>query len=58
MSEIIYSKKQINPLVEKYKINVEKNMVFQSLITMFKEQTNYQIWAIKSVFENVFYKNV
>ena len=53
MSEIIYSKKQINPLVEKYKINVEKNMVFQSLITMFKDQPNYQIWAIKSVFENV-----
>lgn len=53
MSEVIYSKKQINPLVEKYKINVEKNMIFQSLITMFKEQTNYQIWAIKAVFENV-----
>lgn len=53
MSEVIYSKKQINPLVDKYKINVEKNMIFQSLITMFKEQTNYQIWAIKSVFENV-----
>lgn len=53
MSEIIYSKKQINPLVEKYKINVEKNMVFQSLITMFRDQPNYQIWAIKTVFENV-----
>lgn len=53
MSEVNYSKKQINPLVEKYQINVEKNMVFQSLITMFKEQTNYQIWAIKSVFENI-----
>ena len=53
MSEVIYSKKQINPLVEKYQINVEKNMVFQSLITMFKDQTNYQIWAIKAVFENV-----
>lgn len=52
MSEVIYSKKQINPLVEKYKINVEKNMIFQSLITMFKEQTNYQIWAIKAVFES------
>ena len=49
MSEIIYSKKQINPLVEKYKINVEKNMVFQSLITMFRDQPNYQIWAIKTV---------
>lgn len=53
MLEVNYSKKQINPLVEKYQINVEKNMIFQSLITMFKEQTNYQIWAIKAVFENV-----
>lgn len=53
MSEVNYSKKQINPLIEKYKINTETNMVFKSIITMFEDQTNYQIWAIKSVFENV-----
>lgn len=53
MSEVNYSKKQINPLIEKYKINSETNMVFKSIITMFADQTNYQIWAIKSVFENV-----
>lgn len=53
MSEVNYSKKQIQPLVEKYRINVEKNMVFKSIITMFNEQTPYQVWAIKSVFDNV-----
>lgn len=53
MSEVNYSKKQINPLIEKYKIDSEKNMVFKAIISMFADQTNYQIWAIKSVFENV-----
>lgn len=48
-----YSKKQINPLVEKYSIDVESNMYFQSIITMFDNATNYQIWAIKLVFEGV-----
>lgn len=53
MSELKnYSKKQINPLIEKYRINPEKNMLFQSIISMFDNQTNYQVWALKSVFEN------
>lgn len=51
--EINYSKKQINPLVEKYHINAETNVVFQSLIVLFNEQPNYQVWAIKSVFEGI-----
>ena len=51
--EINYSKKQINPLVEKYHINVETNVVFQSLIVLFNEQPNYQVWAIKAVFEGI-----
>ena len=51
--EINYSKKQINPLISKYCINVEKNTVFQSLILMFNEQPNYQVWAIKAVFEGI-----
>ena len=51
MSEINYSKKQINPLVEKYQINVETNKLFNAIITMFNGQTNYQIWAIKLIFE-------
>ena len=52
MLDIIYSKKQINPLIEKYQIDVEKNVTFQSIIKMFQDATNYQIWAIKAVFEN------
>ena len=54
MTELNYSKRQINPLVKKYSIDVENNKYFQSIITMFEDQTPYQIWAIKGVFENVF----
>lgn len=50
MSEINYSKKQIQPLVEKFKINVETNAVFNRIISMFEGQANYQVWAIKAVF--------
>ena len=53
MSEINYSKKQINPLIEKYQINPETNKTFQSIITMFADQPNYHVWAIKCVFDNV-----
>ena len=52
MLDITYSKKQINPLIEKYQIDVEKNVTFQSIIKMFNDATNYQIWAIKAIFEN------
>ncbi len=45
-----YSKKQIQPLIEKFKINAETNAVFNRIIAMFNGQTNYQIWAIKAVF--------
>lgn len=50
MSEVIYSKKQIQPLVEKFSINVEKDETFNIIINMFPNQTNYQVWAIKAVF--------
>ena len=53
MAELIYSKKQITPLVEKYKIDVEKNSTFREIIEMFDGQTNYQIWAIKLIFNNI-----
>lgn len=53
MSEINYSKKQINPLISKYQINPETNEVFKNIIEMFDGQTNYQIWAIKCVFDNI-----
>lgn len=49
--EINYSKKQINPLIEKYGIDVENNVVFKTIISMFNGATNYQIWAIKAIFE-------
>lgn len=45
-----YSKKQINPLIEKFKIIPERNTKFKDIITMFDNQTNYQVWAIKAVF--------
>lgn len=53
MSEITYSKKQIAPLIAKYKINPESNVAFKEIIEMFNGQTNYQIWAIKLIFENI-----
>jgi hypothetical protein len=50
MSEVVYSKKQIEPLIKKYGINAETNTVFQSIIKMFEGTPNYQIWALKAVF--------
>ena len=50
---LVFSKKQITPLIEKYQIDVENSEVFQRIITMFNDQTPYQIWAIKAVFEGV-----
>ena len=52
MSEVVFSKKQITPLLEKYKITPD-NEVFKSIIRMFNDQTNYQIWAIKLVFSGI-----
>ena len=48
--ELIYSKKQINPIITKYKIDVEKNTNFKEIILMFPNQTNYQVWGLKCVF--------
>lgn len=45
-----YSKKQINPLIEKYHIKPTSNEKFKTIIKMFDNQTNYQIWGIKVVF--------
>lgn len=50
---LVFSKKQITPLIEKYQIDVENSEVFKRIITMFNDQTPYQIWAIKSVFEGI-----
>jgi hypothetical protein len=50
MSEVNYSKKQLSPLIAKYKIDEETSEVFKGIITMFEGQTNYQLWAIKLVY--------
>lgn len=53
MQELIYSKKQIQPLIDKFKINAKENEIFANIIHMFDNQTNYQVWAIKEVFGGV-----
>ena len=52
MSELTFSKKQICPLMERYGIK-ESDKAFSTIIAMFKDQTNYQIWAIKLVYGGV-----
>ena len=53
MLEVNSSKKQLNPLIQKYSIDVVNNEVFHKIILMFNEQPNYQVWAIKCVFGGV-----
>ena len=50
MSELNYSKKQIQPLIDKYAINAETNTTFARIIKMFDGQPNYQLWGVKVVF--------
>jgi len=50
MSELNYSKKQIQPLIDKYAINAETNTTFARIIKMFDGQPNYQLWGVKAVF--------
>lgn len=51
-SVINYSKKQINPLIEKYNININDSL-FKQIITLFDNRTPYQIWGIKIVFNKI-----
>lgn len=50
MSALNYSKKQIQPLIDKYAINAETNTTFARIIEMFDGQPNYQLWGVKVVF--------
>lgn len=50
MSELNYSKKQIQPLIDKYAINAETNTTFARIIQMFDGQPSYQLWGVKMVF--------
>lgn len=45
-----YSKKQMSPLIDKYRIDVDANKLFQRICTMFDGQPNYQQWAVKNIF--------
>lgn len=45
-----FSRRQLEPLIEKFGINIETNTLFKKIIEMFDGQTNYQIWAVKAVF--------
>ena len=49
-----YNKKQIQPLIDKFKINPETNQLFGKIIEMYDNQPNYQLWAVKGVFSNTF----
>ena len=49
-----YNKKQMQPLIDKFKINPETNQLFAKIIEMYDNQPNYQIWAVKGVFSNTF----
>ena len=49
-----YNKKQMQPLIEKFQINPETNKLFIKIIEMFDNQPNYQIWAVKGVFNKTF----
>lgn len=50
MATLNYSKKQIQPLIDKYAINAETNTTFARVIELFDGQPNYQLWAVKVVF--------
>lgn len=43
--------KQVASLADKYGINTETNAVFDTIIKLFDNKANYQMWAIKAVFE-------
>ena len=45
-----YNKKQMQPLISKYGINVETNKLFIKVCELFDGQSNYQTWAVKMIF--------
>lgn len=53
MSEINYSRKQIDPLIKKFAINPDTNTLFQNIIKLFEATPNYQVWAVKVIFNHV-----
>lgn len=50
MTEISYSKKQLTPIMTKYRID-EKSPIFIRVCSLFSGQTPYQIWGLKAVLD-------
>lgn len=53
MAEITYAKKRLEPIIKKYSIDVDTDIVFKSIISLFDKQTDYQMWALKLVYERI-----
>lgn len=45
-----YSKKQMQPLITKYGIDVNTDKLFEKIIKMYANKPNYQYWAINAIF--------
>ena len=48
--EIIFSKKQLTPLIKKYGIDAENDKLFNEVLALFNGSNNYQIWAVKAIY--------
>ena len=46
-----FSKKQLNPLIEKYHINIESD-TFKEIINLFGNSVGYHVWAVKAFYNN------
>ena len=44
----------MQPLIDKFQINPETNKLFINIIEMFNNQPNYQLWAVKGIFNKTF----
>ena len=53
MQKMNFSKKRLSPIIEKYNIDVENDGMFHEIVTIFDGQTDYQLWAIKLVYDGV-----
>ena len=53
MAVLNYAKKRLSPVITKYGIDVETDAIFQTIIPMFHNQPDYQIWALKLIKEGI-----
>lgn len=47
MANLVYAKKRLEPIIKKFGIDVDNDVTFKAIITLFNGQTDYQIWALK-----------